>query len=178
MACFHNPVTLLVLLNDNLHIGIQQGEMLVTKLARGEKFSDRPQQLSLPFGKRKQFELNIQIDVFLQGMCSDLVMCHNADLERYPMGTCIHIMGEPKDAPKRSWLHEVLASEDMRNVRKIVVFPGCCGSYPNEYQRLIRRLFPEHEWFFVEIGDLYDNVLGHLDDLATALMKQGIIRIQ
>lgn len=165
--------------------------LIVAPGATGEQILLRPDgqvgkhghgQLALPMGPSREFVWAVDgIDYVLEGPCADRpypeTFSTPLDHDAYPMGICIRYSDEPEDAPKRSWIHEVLAADDMQGVCRIVVYAECCGSYTKEYTDRIRRLFPKIDWIFAAVPDLYDNSYSHPDWIVRAFVKASIIRI-
>lgn len=132
----------------------------------------------LPLEKPKRLVWGAEVDQVVEGPCGNHVGYHDGDLRRFPMGEAMRLADEPEDAPARSWLHEVLGQDRMADVRKIVVFPTCCGYYSDDYKRLIRELFPQIEWSFVDVRDLYENGFSHPDWIAKAFVDAAVLRIE
>lgn len=111
---------------------------------------ERSQQ-SLPLDTIREFTFAEPVDIIIEGPCSWE--------ERHD-----HI----------PWLHTVLDGMKLPNV---LMFPTCCGSYPEEFQEEIRKFFPDRNWLFPEMFDLYDNFGSDPRTLVAAqcLLKAGII---
>ena len=132
------------------------------------KYGDCHDQQSLPLDTQKQFIFTQEVDLVIQGYCSDRTGWKPTD--EFPMGKLIKVEGEPD----RSFLHAVIADEKPKTV---LLFSDCCGSYSLEYKNMLRRLFPEITWLIPTMDNLYNNFPAVKNAITATywLMKAGII---
>ena len=151
-----NPDKFLKLLNR--HVYWENGEVR----ARDESEDDGQQML--PLDTRAEFVFTAQVDFVIQGLCSDMTGWRPTDT--LPMGG---MLGYPDE----SWLHAIIPKEPAT----VLLFSDCCGSYSQEYQNRLRRLFPHITWLFPVMGDLYNNFPATRNVLVAVhwLMGAGII---
>src|SRR3989338_4593480 len=105
--------------------------------------------------QRPKFALHGGIDLVIEGPCSTIGLMLPGSFavnDTYPMGRSL-LSG---DGP-RSWLHEIL--KQAPDTKKVLIFPKCCGNYPNYYPAIVRRVFPNIEWIFPSMPDLYDGFI-------------------
>lgn len=150
---------------------------------KGTRFVARPQyekrgpgqQFTLPLEQPKRLVWAVEVDKVLEGpwFTNDSKL----DLNQFPMGKCVKYANQP-DAPERSWLHESLALENMKDVKKILVFAEEYGSYDLEYQARIRRLFPKIVWTFVEVRDFCENSYNHPVEIVEDFVRAGVLRVE
>ncbi len=172
---FKNPADFLGWLNECVVIHVDP---------KGTRFVERPQverqgygqQCILSLEQPKRLVWAVEVDRILEGPCPPRDY-QSVDLDKFPMGKCVKYANQP-DAPDKSWLHESLALEGMKDVKRILVFAECCGSYSPEYQARIRRLFPQIEWMFVEVRDLCENSYNHPVEIADDFVRAGVLRIE
>lgn len=171
---FKNPNDFLGWLNECVVIHADQKEARFVARPQVEK-QGHGQQLILSLEQPKRFVWAIEVDKVLEGPW--ITNYSNLNLDQFPMGKCVKYANQP-DAPEQSWLHESLALENMKDVKKILVFAEEYGSYDLEHQARIRRLFPKIEWTFVEVRDLCENSRNRPSEIAEDFVRAGVLRIE
>lgn len=160
------PLEFLRYLNEYLKVKIPD---VVEQKKREERIGEAAPLFaldSLDFGK--------DVDFVICGPCSGYGTLGVVDRQEYnddfPMGKCMGMKGEPD----KSWLHAVLSAQE-KPVKNVVVYATCCGDYPTEYKRMLKRVFPDITWHFPYVQDLCDN--HNPDRLTEGLLKAGFLKI-
>lgn len=74
-----------------------------------------------------------------------------------------------------SWLREILLENP--SAKRIAIFPPCCGGDFQRYQAAFRRTFPEINFTFLLVSEMYDMPDEHADDLVRSAVGAGVVGI-